>query len=51
MTNETKRGRGRPKGTTKAAQDKGAMVWIPAELKNSVLAYIELLKQQNGLKS
>jgi len=48
MTNETKRGRGRPKGTTKPT--KGKMVWIPAELKNAVLAYIELLKQQQGLK-
>jgi hypothetical protein len=41
MTNQTKRGRGRPKGTTKADKDKVAMVWIPAELKNAVVAYIE----------
>jgi hypothetical protein len=44
MTTKTKRGRGRPKGTTKAAQDKGVMIWIPAELKNAVVAYIEFLK-------
>jgi hypothetical protein len=51
MTNETKRGRSTPKGTTKDDKDKGAMVWIPAELKNAVLAYIEFLKQQQELES
>ncbi len=51
MTNDTKRGRGRPKGTTKPAKDKGEMVWIPAEFKTAVQTYIEFLKQQHGLKS
>lgn len=49
MTNEIKRRRGRPKGTTKPVKDKGVMVWIPAKLKHAVLAYIKLLKQQLGL--
>lgn len=48
-----KRGRGRPKdainkGGRPKAEKTGAMIWVAAELLDSVQAYIELLKQQHN---
>lgn len=34
------------KGGRPRKDKKGAMVWVPAEIMDSVSAYIELLKQQ-----
>jgi hypothetical protein len=47
----TKRPRGRPKGTTKPDKKKGTMIWLTADIRDSVLAYIEVLKQQQEKQS
>jgi hypothetical protein len=44
---ENKTGRGRPKGSANKA-GKGAMMWIPAELKDTVNLLIQAQKQKQA---
>jgi hypothetical protein len=51
MTTEKKNKGGRPKGTTKADHEKGAILWVPAEFRAAMTTYLEFLKQNKQAKS